>query len=67
MDDVKYSQYRAHESSAEYDLNVHGTNHHPINWLSCIINGPVKTSFHRYLTNDKAGNQEFFYLMGTVC
>ena len=28
----------------EYDVNVLATNHHSINWLSCIVNGPEKTN-----------------------
>ena len=46
----------------EYDVNVLGTNHHPISWLSCIVNGLEKTKFHRYSTNDKTGNRKFYKL-----
>ena len=42
----------------EYDVDVLGTNHHSINWLSCIVHGPEKTEFHRYLTNNNAEKSE---------
>ena len=29
----------------EYDVHVLGTDHHPINWLSCIVNGPERQNF----------------------
>ena len=44
----------------EYDVNILGTNHHPIIWLSCILNGQEKTQFYLYSTNDEAGNPKFY-------
>ena len=42
----------------EYDIDVLGTNYHPINWPSCIVNCPEKTNFID-LTNDK-GNLNIY-------
>ena len=47
----------------DYDVNVLHTNHQPIIWLSCIVNGPEKTQFYPYLTNDKARNGKLKYTL----
>ena len=44
----------------EYDVDVLGTNHYPINWLSCIVNGPEKDRISSIFKKKMPENRKFY-------